>query len=165
VPIIKDTEFVYPKCEFIDIYNEKCKVFQNRKEFYNDNDIYFPKRITLTPKYRDQDLLYPQGSDVFFSKRVLDAFADEKIVGYILWLERKNYFRLYSLAIDINFQGLGIASKLLEYSFEKLRNKNFSLEVKTKNIKAIKLYEKYGFKIKKVLKDYYEDSDGYLMIK
>ncbi|MFX4268145.1 GNAT family N-acetyltransferase [Aliarcobacter butzleri] len=90
---------------------------------------------------------------------------DEKIVGYILWLERKNYFRLYSLAIDINFQGLGIASKLLEYSFEKLRNKNFSLEVKTKNIKAIKLYEKYGFKIKKVLKDYYEDSDGYLMIK
>ena len=82
VPIIKDTEFVYPKCEFIDIYNEKCKVFQNRKEFYNDNDIYFPKRITLTPKYRNQDLLYPQGSDVFFSKRVLDAFADEKIVGY-----------------------------------------------------------------------------------
>ncbi|MCG3691504.1 GNAT family N-acetyltransferase [Aliarcobacter butzleri] len=90
---------------------------------------------------------------------------DEKIVGYLLWLERKNYFRLYSLAIDINSQGLGIASKLLEYSFEKLRNKNFSLEVKTKNIKAIKLYEKYGFKIKKVLKDYYEDSDGYLMIK
>ena len=76
------SEFVYPKCEFIDIYNEKCKVFQNRKEFYNDNDIYFPKRITLTPKYRNQDLLYPQGSDVFFSKRVLDAFADEKIVGY-----------------------------------------------------------------------------------
>ena len=75
-------EFVYPKCEFIDIYNEKCKVFQNRKEFYNDNDIYFPKRITLTPKYRNQDLLYPQGSDVFFSKRVLDAFADEKIVDY-----------------------------------------------------------------------------------
>ncbi|EFU70307.1 acetyltransferase [Aliarcobacter butzleri JV22] len=74
---------------------------------------------------------------------------DEKIVGYILWLERKDYFRLYSLAIDINSQGLGIASKLLEYSFEKLRNKNFSLEVKTKNIKAIKLYEKYQFKIKK----------------
>ncbi|MDN5098834.1 GNAT family N-acetyltransferase [Aliarcobacter butzleri] len=90
---------------------------------------------------------------------------DEKIVGYILWLERKNYYRLYSLAVDSSFQGLGIASRLLEYSFEKLRNKNFSLEVKIKNIKAIKLYEKYGFKIKKVLKDYYEDSDGYLMIK
>lgn len=90
---------------------------------------------------------------------------DEKIVGYILWLERKNYYRLYSLAVDSSFQGLGIASRLLEYSFEKLRNKDFSLEVKIKNIKAIKLYEKYGFKIKKVLKDYYEDSDGYLMIK
>ena len=67
---------------FTVIKTGECKVFQNRKEFYNDNDIYFPKRITLTPKYRNQDLLYPQGSDVFFSKRVLDAFADEKIVGY-----------------------------------------------------------------------------------
>ncbi|MGE4461258.1 MAG: GNAT family N-acetyltransferase [Arcobacter sp.] len=90
---------------------------------------------------------------------------DEKIVGYILWLERKNYFRLYSLAIDSDFQALGIASKLLEYSFENLKNKNYSLEVKITNIKAIKLYEKFGFKIKKVLKDYYEDSDGYLMVK
>ncbi len=26
------------KCEFIDIYNEKCKVFQNRQEFYNDKE-------------------------------------------------------------------------------------------------------------------------------
>jgi len=90
---------------------------------------------------------------------------DEKIVGYILWLERKNYFRLYSLAIDSDFQALRIASKLLEYSFENLKNKNYSLEVKITNIKAIKLYEKFGFKIKKVLKDYYEDSDGYLMVK
>ena len=70
------------KCEFIDIYNEKCKVFQNRQEFYNDKEIYFPKRITLTPKYKDHDLLYPQEADVFFSKRVLDAFAVENIVGY-----------------------------------------------------------------------------------
>lgn len=59
------------KCEFIDIYNEKCKVFQNRQEFYNDKEIYFPKRITLTPKYKDHDLLYPQGADVFFSKEFL----------------------------------------------------------------------------------------------
>lgn len=90
---------------------------------------------------------------------------DEKIVGYVLWLERKEYFRLYSLGVDIDFQGLGIASKLLKYSFENLKDKNFSLEVKTKNEKAIKLYEKFGFKIKKVLKNYYEDSNGYLMIK
>ena len=61
---------------FTVIKTGECKVFQNRQEFYND------KRITLTPKYKDHDLLYPQGADVFFSKRVLDAFAVENIVGY-----------------------------------------------------------------------------------
>lgn len=90
---------------------------------------------------------------------------DEKIVGYILWLERKSYFRLYSLAVNVEFQGLKIASKLLLYSFENLKNKDYSLEVKVENIKALKLYEKFGFKIKKVLKNYYENMDGYLMIK
>lgn len=100
------------------------------------------------------------------SKNHLYIFKiDEKIVGYILWLERKSYFRLYSLAVDIEFQGLKIASKLLLYSFENLKNKDYSLEVKVENIKALKLYEKFGFKIKKILKNYYENMDGYLMIK
>lgn len=91
--------------------------------------------------------------------------VEDKIAGYILWLKRKRYYRLYSLAIYSDFQGLGLASKLLEYSFENLREKDFSLEVKVSNTKAIKLYEKYNFKIKKNLPHYYEDSDGFLMYK
>ena len=89
------------------------------------------------------------------------------VAGYILWLERKKYFRLYSLAISNDFQNRGLAKKLLEYSFEKLSNdnKDFSLEVKVSNESAISLYKKYGFEIKKVLKDYYEDCNGYLMYK
>jgi ribosomal-protein-alanine N-acetyltransferase len=89
------------------------------------------------------------------------------VAGYILWLERKKYFRLYSLAISNDFQNRGLAKKLLEYSFEKLSNdnKDFSLEVKVSNESAINLYKKYGFEIKKVLKDYYEQCDGYLMYK
>ena len=92
---------------------------------------------------------------------------DKIIAGYILWLERKKYFRLYSLAISNDFQNRGLAKKLLEYSFEKLSNdnKDFSLEVKVSNESAINLYKKYGFEIKKVLKDYYEQCDGYLMYK
>lgn len=88
------------------------------------------------------------------------------IAGYILWLERKKYFRLYSLAISNDFQNRGLAKKLLEYSFEKLSNdnKDFSLEVKVSNESAINLYKKYGFEIKKVLKDYYGDCNGYLMV-
>lgn len=82
VPIIRDTDFVYPKCKFIDMYNENIKVFQNRLEFYNDKEIYFPQEITLIRKYQGYDLLYPQGADVFFSNRVLEAFTNEGVIGY-----------------------------------------------------------------------------------
>jgi ribosomal-protein-alanine N-acetyltransferase len=89
---------------------------------------------------------------------------DNKIVGYILWLKRKNYYRLYSLCIKKEFQGQGIATKLLGYSFKTIDTKSFTLEVKTTNQSAIKLYEKNNFKIKKVLKNYYPNNiDGYLM--
>lgn len=96
---------------------------------------------------------------------IFKIVVEDEIAGYILWLERKSYYRLYSLAINDKFQGLGLASKLLDYSFSELKNKGFSLEVKVKNKKAVKLYEKFGFTIKKVLKDYYDECDGYLMRK
>lgn len=82
VPIIRDTDFVYPKCKFVDMFNECEKVFQNRQEFYNDEEIYFPQKITLEARYKGFDLLYPQGSDVFFSERVINAFEKEKVIGY-----------------------------------------------------------------------------------
>jgi ribosomal-protein-alanine N-acetyltransferase len=102
-----------------------------------------------------------------FKNRLYKIEVDGVIAGYILWLERKKYFRLYSLAISNDFQNRGLAKKLLEYSFENLSkdNKDFSLEVKVLNERAINLYKKYGFEIKKVLKDYYEQGDGYLMYK
>ena len=90
---------------------------------------------------------------------------DGETAGYIIWLKRKKYYRLYSLAIGNDFQNKGLAKRLLEYSFEKLKDKDFSLEVKVSNEVAIKLYKKFGFEIKKVLKDYYKDCDGYLMYK
>ena len=90
---------------------------------------------------------------------------DGVIAGYILWLKRKRYYRLYSLAIANSFQNRGLAKKLMEYSFENLKDKDFSLEVKVSNETAINLYKKYGFEIKKVLKDYYADCNGYLMYK
>ena len=90
---------------------------------------------------------------------------DGETAGYILSLKRKKYYRLYSLAIGNDFQNKGLAKRILEYSFEKLKDKDFSLEVKISNEVAINLYKKFGFEIKKVLKDYYEDCDGYLMYK
>jgi len=86
-----------------------------------------------------------------------------KIAGYILWLNRKHFHRLYSLAILEEYRNLKLASSLLEFSFKSLKDKSLQLEVRASNEKAIRVYEKYGFKKKKVLKEYYENEDGLLM--
>ncbi|MFY9074781.1 GNAT family N-acetyltransferase [Malaciobacter mytili] len=90
---------------------------------------------------------------------------DKKIVGYCLWLKRKEYYRLYSFAILQEFQGRGFASQLLEFSINNLNKSKFELEVRVSNKNAIKLYEKFGFKIVKTLENYYENEDGYKMVR
>ena len=88
---------------------------------------------------------------------------DKKTVAYILWLKRKNYYRLYSLAILKEFQGKGLGKSLLEFSLNTLDKDCFELEVRVSNQTAINLYEKFGFKKVKVLENFYDDEDGIKM--
>ena len=96
---------------------------------------------------------------------IVFIIEDEKgIIGYCLWLTRKNFYRLYSLAILQKFHSKGYGKMLLEYSLEHLKDKELRLEVKQTNKQAVSLYEKFGFKIIKTLKSYYPNNiDGYLM--
>jgi len=98
-------------------------------------------------------------------KNDLFIFMQEgEVAGYILWLKRKTYYRLYSLGVSKRFRGTGIAQELLSYSFERLKSPSYTLEVKTTNQSAISLYEKFGFTKQKILKGYYPNNrDGYLM--
>lgn len=85
IPIIPDTEFVYPKCIFKDMFdNGNIKTFNNRTEYYNDPNDYYLKKVVLKDTYRDYDLLYPQGGGFFFSERIVNAMQRENIVGYDL---------------------------------------------------------------------------------
>lgn len=91
---------------------------------------------------------------------------NKKIVGYTLFLKRKNFCRLYSLCVHSDFQGQGMAQKLLNYAFKTIKASKYTLEVKVSNRGAIKLYERNGFVVKKQLKEYYANcEDGYLMVK
>ena len=56
----------------------------------------------------------------------------------------------------------GYASELMRHLISK--NKNISLEVKSDNAPAIKLYEKFRFKKVAERRGYYDGVDGYLMI-
>jgi len=118
--------------------------------------------------FSENDFPMSRGSFYYHIKRnTLFVYAHEhKTVGYILWLKRKTYYRLYSLGVAKEFRSLGIAEALLAYSFSHLKASAYTLEVKTTNNSAIKLYEKHGFTKQKTLIKYYPDHlDGYFMKK
>lgn len=87
------------------------------------------------------------------------------VVGYILWLKRKDSYRLYSLCVKSESRGEKIGDKLLSYSLNVLQAKRYTLEVKTTNSVAIALYKKYAFTIKKRLIGFYKDGDAYVMVR
>ena len=98
-------------------------------------------------------------------KNDLFVFIHEgEVAGYILWLKRKRYYRLFSLGVSFQCRGRGVSQELLSYSFTLLKAQSYTLEVKTTNLSAISLYEKFGFAKQKILKGYYPNNrDGYLM--
>jgi len=102
--------------------------------------------------------------------------TSEKLVGYALVLTRKNSskWRLYSLVVDQQARGRGIAGKLLETIIASATDgrpgqrsqanpkqscsvQGIILEVKKDNQAAIALYEKYGFQPTGERDNYYSD--------
>lgn len=92
----------------------------------------------------------------------------DKVVAFInfdIIYERMELIDIY--VID-NFRNHKIATRLMNkmLSDAKVNNvKSITLEVRKDNIKAINLYEKYGFKQVAIRKGYYQGVDGLLMEK
>jgi len=81
-------------------------------------------------------------------------------IAYLLAWPKKSKMEIISIAVDPKYRRLGMGKKLINYIIRKskrMKLKNIALEVKTINGKAIKFYEKIGFKTVKILKRYYKD--------
>jgi len=50
------------------------------------------------------------------------------------------------ITIDTQFRGMGIGTRLLQYICDNLQYEYYTLNVVSKNVNAIKMYEKFGFK-------------------
>ena len=70
---------------------------------------------------------------------------------------------LLNIIVKPEYQNQGIGSVLLKYIIDNKQDKKIMLEVKSKNINAIKLYQKYDFKIINIRKKYYKDDDAIIM--
>lgn len=86
--------------------------------------------------------------------------TDKNIRGFIIVLynKRTKVAGIETLNVNPVYQGYGIGKKLLLGAEEDIFSKNIKkirLEVSTGNIPAIKLYQKSGFRVSGILKDYY----------
>ena len=102
---------------------------------------------------RRQFLYHIKKNPIFVAK------IDENLAGYILYFERKKTIRIYSLAVSLSYQGQGVAKSLIKYLLA-TTTKDISLEVNTNNKAAIALYNKFDFKICKIIEEYYEDGSS-----
>jgi ribosomal-protein-alanine N-acetyltransferase len=85
-----------------------------------------------------------------------------EVAGYLSLIisRRHNTGRIYSIAVAPGKRGLSIADNLMDKTIAYANEKKLravSLEVRTDNIAAIRLYEKKGFTVRSVKQNYYND--------
>jgi ribosomal-protein-alanine N-acetyltransferase len=90
----------------------------------------------------------------------LAALDHGVIVGYLVCSRYDTVWHLMNVAVEPPRQRQGIASTLLERLFEQADrpNEQYTLEVRTSNDGAIRLYERFGFRAAGRRRAYYHDN-------
>lgn len=132
----------------------------------SDLDYIMPLEHQLfSSPWSKDDYIYELSSNPYARYYVLE---DDKIVGYVgIWITYETA-QITTIGIARERQGEGLSKLLMNKVIEETKDcEAITLEVRVSNVKAIKLYESYGFKKEAIRKDYYLDNheDAYLMMK
>lgn len=101
-------------------------------------------------------------------KELLKTFTQDSELEYIFFKQKgflvyKNLgisYDIYYISVLKEFRNQGIGYRLLD----EISKKDLILEVNIKNIKAINLYQKFGFKKIKEIKNYYNKTDSAIVM-
>jgi ribosomal-protein-alanine N-acetyltransferase len=91
----------------------------------------------------------------------LGAFAEERLVGYLIVSRYVDAWHVMNVAVAPDRQRRGIATLLLGRLFELTSEddrRGYTLEVRVSNAGAISLYERLGFEPRGVRRGYYTDN-------
>lgn len=134
----------------------------------------------------DADKVYTIENDSFFEpwtkRRLIKEFEDNsflkhfvyekdgEILGFYIISTIADLVEIFTIAVDKDHRGEKIGSRLLDHLIKyagKVGATEIWLEASTKNIAAINLYQKYGFEIQTIRKNYYQKTgeDAYNMIR
>ena len=102
--------------------------------------------------------------------KLIDNEISNNIIGFIIIIQdREDRVNLINLLIRKNNQNKGCGTYLLNYAMKKVKEmhiiKTIVLNVNSKNRAAIKLYQKFNFRIVQKIENYYRQKESaYLMI-
>jgi ribosomal-protein-alanine N-acetyltransferase len=91
----------------------------------------------------------------------LGAFEGEQLAGYLIISRYVDAWHVMNIAVAPQFRRRGIATALLQKLFELTEDgsrRGYTLEVRTSNAGAIKLYERLGFTARGIRRGYYTDN-------
>jgi ribosomal-protein-alanine N-acetyltransferase len=88
------------------------------------------------------------------------ALLEDRIVGYLVCSRYDTVWHIMNVAVDDRLRRAGIAAGMLERLFELADrpNEQYTLEVRTSNEPAIRLYERFGFRTAGRRRGYYHDN-------
>lgn len=134
----------------------------------------------------DADRVYQIENESFFEpwtkRRLIKEFEDNsflkhfvyekdgEVLGFYIISTIADLVEIFTIAVDKNHREEGIGSELLAHLINYAKEVGASeiwLEASTKNIAAVNLYQKYGFEIQTIRKNYYQKTgeDAYNMIR
>ncbi|MDO4962649.1 MAG: GNAT family N-acetyltransferase [bacterium] len=93
------------------------------------------------------------------------VYEENSICGVLLFDYIYDRIEIEYIFVLDEYRNNFIGSNLLKYLENYSNLKNITLEVKESNKIAIKFYQKNGYKISTIRKNYYGSEDGFLMIK
>jgi ribosomal-protein-alanine N-acetyltransferase len=90
----------------------------------------------------------------------LAALRGDTIVGYCICSRYDTVFHIMNVAVEPTLRRTGLATALLTELFDRVGDPGarFTLEVRTSNDAAIRLYERHGFRAAGLRRRYYQDN-------
>ncbi len=141
-----------PKAEDFETVNQLAKQVHSLHVEWRP-DLFLDVKQVITQEYFEEMLL---------NKNIVVAKRREEIVGYMTFsISEKNhhgvrfrkYFKIDAICVDEKNRGIGAGTELLKYAKEKAKENgctDLDLTVNEENENAIKMYEKFGFKVRSI---------------
>jgi ribosomal protein S18 acetylase RimI-like enzyme len=139
----------------------KAKINDKEKIYNILLNSFKPYKKDYTEKGYYSTILSPEKIEERINENIFKIFVvtiDKKIVGTVSILHQDDRYYIRSMAVEPDYQNKGVGLFILENIFDIAKNENIkkiSLESFKPLKKAVRFYEKHGFKKTGIIKDLY----------